>query len=99
VTEGAGAILGQVASPPPVLTAGAIAASALLNAGAADRPWSVAAMTGVRASGPDLLHLSLTPETGLEVARELGNGLEAFGQGWIDSSRDVTAVGGLRWRF
>jgi hypothetical protein len=56
-------------------------------------------MTGVRASGPDLLHLSLTPETGLEVARELGNGLEAFGQGWIDSSRDVTAVGGLRWRF
>jgi hypothetical protein len=56
-------------------------------------------MTGVRASGPDLLHLTLMPETGLEVARELGGGLEAFGQGWIDSSRDVTAVGGLRWRF
>jgi hypothetical protein len=56
-------------------------------------------MTGVRAAGPDLLHLSLTAQTGLEVARELGGGLEAFGQGWLDADRDLTAVGGLRWRF
>jgi hypothetical protein len=56
-------------------------------------------MTGVRASGPDLLHLSLVPETGLELGRQLGAGLEAFAQGWIDKDRDVTAVGGLRWRF
>lgn len=56
-------------------------------------------MTGVRASGADLLHLSLDPETGLEVGRRLGGGLEVFGQGWVDVHKDVTALGGLRWRF
>jgi hypothetical protein len=73
--------------------------SALLNSGNLDRPWSVAAMTGVRTSGSDLLHLNFVPQTGLEVARKINPGLEVFGQGWLDLNKNMSAVGGLRWRF
>lgn len=84
-----------------MLKSGAAVLSALLNGGSPvdKRDWSVAAMTGVRTSGRDLLHLSLVPTTGIEVARNLNHGLELFAQGWLDSTKDVSALGGLRWRF
>jgi len=47
----------------------------------------------------DPLHLTLTPQAGVEVARDLSGGLEVFGQGWLAKDDGVSAVGGLRLRF
>ena len=59
----------------------------------------MATFAGIKVAATPTLDLHLTESVGAEVARNLAGGAEVFVQGSIDSDKQVSALGGLRWRF